>query len=118
MTPPRSDIEKQIGAKITEIRLSTGLTQSQLAEKVNVSNETISRLERGITIPSLKTLEKIARCLEVPINFLFEFGHTSPKDPLYERAFAKFVAFIKKRSLKEISLAYSILKVIFKKIKI
>lgn len=120
MTKPSSDsdIEKQIGAKITEMRLSKYLTQSQLAEKVNVSNETISRLERGITMPSLKTLEKIAHCLEIPLSTLFEYRNTFPKDQLHERELAKCYALLKKQSLKKIILAYSILKVIFGKIKI
>ena len=58
-----SDIEKQIGARITELRLSRKLTQAQLAEKANLSVETISRMERGASFPSLKTLENIEEAI-------------------------------------------------------
>jgi len=64
-------IEKRIGVKITEIRLTRKLTQAQLAEKVNVSVETISRLGRGVSIPSLKTLGNIAQSLNTPLKSFF-----------------------------------------------
>lgn len=41
-------------------RLECGHTQISLAKKIGVSNETISRIERGDKKPSLKTAFKIA----------------------------------------------------------
>ncbi|KKM15467.1 hypothetical protein LCGC14_1695770, partial [marine sediment metagenome] len=62
-----SSIEKWIGARITGVRLSRKLTQAQLAEKVDVSVETISRMERGVSFPSLRSLENIAHALDTPL---------------------------------------------------
>ena len=57
------------------------LTQEALAEKVGVAPETISRLERGVSIPSLRMLEKIARGLGVELRDLFDFRDSrSPED--------------------------------------
>ena len=40
-------IFKQVGAKIAYYRTLQGLTQAQLAEKINVSPDTLGRVERG-----------------------------------------------------------------------
>ncbi|MBT3921289.1 MAG: helix-turn-helix transcriptional regulator [Nitrospina sp.] len=113
-----SAIEKLIGSRITEIRISKGLTQSQLAERINVSNETISRLERGVSVPSLKTLEKMAGCLKMPLSSFFSFEHLPIKNPAFERELAKLIALMRKRNIKELSMVHAILKVVFKNIKI
>ncbi|OHB69037.1 MAG: hypothetical protein A2W23_02415 [Planctomycetes bacterium RBG_16_43_13] len=111
-----SDIEKRIGAKITEIRLSKVLTQARLAEKINVSVETISRMERGVAFPSLKTVEKIAEALNVPVKTFFDFDEHKPKNQAFERELSKLVSFLRNRKIKEISMLHDILKVVFKKV--
>lgn len=109
-------IEKLIGAKITEIRLTRKLTQAQLAEKVNVSVETISRLERGVSIPSLKTLENIAQSLNTSLKNFFEFDDRSSKNQAFERELSKLTAFLRTLSIKEITLLHEILNVVFKRL--
>lgn len=108
-----SDIEKRIGGKITEIRLSQGLTQAQLAEKINVCNETISRMERGVAFPSLKTIDIIAKALNVPIRLFFEFEKGKAKNKLYERELSKLISFLRTRNKKEIMLVNKTSKVLF-----
>jgi len=51
-------------------RREMGLTQAQLAEALGVDTETLSRFERGKHLPSLKTLEKLAALLVVPMTAL------------------------------------------------
>lgn len=104
-------IEK-LGPKITELRLSNGLTQAQLAEKVDVTVETISRLERGVSFPSINTLENIARSLNVPLKNFFEIDDEPVKDKFLERELAKLIAFLRtcKCTKKEIRLIHEILK--------
>lgn len=48
-------------------RKELGLTQAQLAEKLGVETETLSRFERGKNLPSLATLEKLANLLLVSV---------------------------------------------------
>lgn len=109
-------IERRLGSKITEIRLSQKLTQSRLAEKVNVSVETISRMERGVSFPSIKTLENIAMSLKVPLKNFFEFNDDQPRDQLTERELAKLTAFLRTLDRKDLTLIHEILKVVFKKV--
>ncbi len=88
-----SDLEKRIGGKITKIRSAKKLTQAQLAEKVNFSVESISRMERGVSFPSLKTMENIAEVLNVPLKNFFDFDEHPSKDKSYERELSKLIAF-------------------------
>jgi len=109
-----SNIEKRIGSKIREIRLSKKITQARLAEKVDVSVESISRLERGVAFPSLKKIETIACFLDVPLKFFFEFDDHEVKNLSFETELSKLVGFLRNLSEKEINLTYKILKMIFK----
>lgn len=56
-------LERRIGLHIAERRRSARLTQAELAERIDVTVETISRIERCRTVPSLMTLERIAAAL-------------------------------------------------------
>ena len=58
-------IKKSIGAKIKAARVNRGLTQSALAEKVDMDEKQLSRLESGKHYPTLKTLLDIANILEM-----------------------------------------------------
>ena len=57
--------QKGLGKKIKVARIKTGLVQSDLADRIGVTQNYISLIETGKKIPSLKTLTKIARELDV-----------------------------------------------------
>ena len=59
-----------IGRHIREYREKNGLTQKQLAEKLYVSDRTISRWERGNGLPDIDELPRIARLLGMNLNEL------------------------------------------------
>jgi len=59
------------GKRIAVVRKSKGVTQSQLAERVNMSVVTIAYIETGKRWVRLSTLEKIAKALKVNIDDLF-----------------------------------------------
>ncbi|MBI2865656.1 MAG: helix-turn-helix transcriptional regulator [Chloroflexi bacterium] len=46
-------------------RLALGLTQKQLAEKMGTSQAAVARLENGRSWPTLSTLQKLARVLDI-----------------------------------------------------
>lgn len=54
---------KQGGQVIQRIRKERGMTQEQLAEKTDVSSNSISRIERGQLVPALSTLIAICNAL-------------------------------------------------------
>ncbi len=107
-----SDIEKRIGARITEIRLSRRLTQFQVAEKINVSVETVSSLERGVSIPSLRTLEFLAEKLNVSLGTFFDFEEAPVKHPAFEREIAKLISLLRVLSYKELRLLHEVLRIV------
>ena len=46
-------IAKIIGAKIKQLRISQGLTQEQLSEKMRIDNKHLSRIETGVSLPNI-----------------------------------------------------------------
>ncbi|MCL2571019.1 MAG: helix-turn-helix transcriptional regulator [Defluviitaleaceae bacterium] len=54
-----------IGQKIKQVRVSKGLTQSNVANALNKSEMTIVRIEHGQTIPNAETLTKIKDILDI-----------------------------------------------------
>ena len=62
------DISKQFGKKVREIRLKKGLSQGDVARRLNLHRSYISGIERGVRNPSLKVVQKIAKALDVKIS--------------------------------------------------
>lgn len=63
-----------IGDRLRAIREAKGLSQGDIEERSGLKRSYISRVENGHTVPSLETLEKLARALEVPLYQLFYEG--------------------------------------------
>ena len=64
--------ENNIGEKIKEARLMAGLTQEELAEKIDMDSKHLSKIENGLHLPSYKTLNKLSSIL----NFNYENTET------------------------------------------
>ena len=58
--------------KIKELRLSVGLTQSELAEKLNVLQSTVAMWESGDNTPRTEKLPELAEILKCEISDLFD----------------------------------------------
>lgn len=58
--------------KIKSIRMKKGLTQKKLAEMAEMNEVQLRAIENGRGNPTVKTLEKIADALDVPLNDLLE----------------------------------------------
>jgi transcriptional regulator with XRE-family HTH domain len=71
---------KRVGKAIARHRLEKGLTQDEVARAIGVEQETISRFERGATLPSLMRLMDIAELLEVPLDLLVQAGSSRAVD--------------------------------------
>jgi transcriptional regulator with XRE-family HTH domain len=52
------------GPHLRQLRLERGLTQSELAERASTNTMFISKLERGVTTPTIGTLLRLAKALE------------------------------------------------------
>ncbi|RMF45929.1 MAG: XRE family transcriptional regulator [Deltaproteobacteria bacterium] len=65
-------IKKIVGKKLKAIRLKSDMTIQELAEASKVSSNMISRIERGLTIPSVEILMKLAKVFDKSINYFVE----------------------------------------------
>jgi len=53
-------------------RIELDLTQTQLAQKTNSKQKSISRYETGTSLPSIRTLVKIAKVLKKPAGYFLD----------------------------------------------
>lgn len=67
-----SDIKDTISKNLITLRKKHNLTQSQLAEKLNYSDNAVSRWEHGEVTPSIETLEQISEIFGVPLRSIIE----------------------------------------------
>ena len=73
-------INKRIGSFIAALRKEQGLTQEQLAEKLGVSNRSVSRWENGNTLPDLSLMQSIGKITGVTLAELLSGARQDPSD--------------------------------------
>lgn len=68
----KNNIEERnrIGSEIAELRAKQGLTQEQLAEKLGIKQQSVSRIERGLFSVGFDMLQKIAEVLNSDIKII------------------------------------------------
>ncbi|MEO0621752.1 MAG: XRE family transcriptional regulator [Pseudomonadota bacterium] len=66
-----TSLEAAVGARIREIRRSTGVTLADLASSAGISTGMLSKIETAQSSPSLSTLQAVASALNVPIATFF-----------------------------------------------
>jgi transcriptional regulator with XRE-family HTH domain len=69
----KDELLNKLGERIALLRKSKGYRQIDLADKVEMEEFAVRRIEIGGTNPTVKTLAKIAKALEVEIKDLFDF---------------------------------------------
>ena len=63
---------KSIGETIENLRKQKGMTQSELAEKMNVTDKAVSKWERDLSCPDINTISKLADVLDVSVEELLK----------------------------------------------
>ena len=63
--------EYEIAKAIIKARVGRGITQKQLAERLNTKQSVISRVENARTTPSLSFLRRLSEALEVKMTISF-----------------------------------------------
>ncbi|PHR60689.1 MAG: hypothetical protein COA43_05980 [Robiginitomaculum sp.] len=64
--------KERIGRRVKAIRKQKGLTQAQLAELIDRSEDALSQIERGLNFPHVSTIERISIKLGVPLETFFD----------------------------------------------
>ena len=62
----------ELGKKIKQYRFKTGLTQEQLAEKLGIGAQSVSKWENAVAMPDITTLPLLAEIFGVSIDDLFD----------------------------------------------
>ena len=79
-TPLTQDSLKAIiAANIADLRKKNGMTQQDLAAKLNYTDKAISKWERGESIPDVMVLKQIADMYGVTVDYLLTDVHEEPK---------------------------------------
>ncbi|PIB92604.1 helix-turn-helix domain-containing protein [Caulobacter sp. FWC2] len=73
-------VEEQLGAVVKHHRKRLGLTQSQLAERIDRQPGTVQSLEAGSNAPTFETLVRLAAVFDMPLRDLFGVGEFAIKD--------------------------------------
>lgn len=68
-------IKSELGQKIRNMRLRRNLTQEELAEKVDISQRTLSGIETGENFVTAETLDKLVLALGTTFEELFATNH-------------------------------------------
>ena len=70
-----------IGERLRALREEKNLTQGDIEKRTGLIRHYVSRVENGHTVPSLDTIERFARALEVPLYQIFYEGEEPPAPP-------------------------------------
>ncbi|MCX5867495.1 MAG: helix-turn-helix domain-containing protein [Proteobacteria bacterium] len=110
------EAKRVLGRSIALLRKREGLTQSELAEKLEVSDNFVGQIERGQNAPSLENLVRIANTLKVEVGELFG-GKSTPvvsELPLkLEREIDSLILLLKDQSLADVRFLKKFAKLLF-----
>jgi DNA-binding XRE family transcriptional regulator len=67
----KNQLEFAIGRQVNEFRNKLGLTVADLARQAGLSAGMLSKIENGVTSPSLATLQALSSALNVPVTAFF-----------------------------------------------
>ena len=76
------NIKKQLGLKIKRLRLKEGLTQEQLAEKMQIAPRTLCGIENGENFVKAETIDKFCEVFNITCFELFAIDHIKPQEDL------------------------------------
>lgn len=68
----------KVSEKLTNLRRENNLTQAELAEKMKVSRQAISRWEVGAAVPSIENLTYLGSFYNVPLEYLLDDNAQEP----------------------------------------
>ena len=74
------DIKPIIAVNLSNLRKEKGLTQAELAQKLNYSDKAVSRWERGDTLPDISVLYELCRFYNITLDDLVSDEPTPKKE--------------------------------------
>ncbi len=71
----------EFGTRLKRLREARGLTQRQLAERIDIEPAQVTRYERGQFLPNAESLVALSKVLQVETDFLLKGEAKSPSSP-------------------------------------
>src|SRR5436305_3065098 len=100
LVPPAHRGHLNLASSIRAMRLRNGLSQRQLAGRMSVPRTYVSKIENEKATPTLSSLERLARALEVTVPDLLSGGERNRKEEISDlkrvRLIAKLLPFVSK----------------------
>jgi transcriptional regulator with XRE-family HTH domain len=87
------DIAMRVRRRLRKRRQQLGLTQEQVCEAAGLSLDAISRIEHGSRVPTLATLDKLARALDLDVGELV--ADDEPRAPDVPKPIARVVGLLR-----------------------
>lgn len=106
------NISQQLGNRIRTIRTALGISQEELAFKSGISAAHLGQIERGLKAPTIVTIDKIAKALNITLPILFSFDVTNV--PASSSEINKINTYISGLSDSDVSEILKIIKAIIK----
>ena len=78
------ELKTRVGANIAHLRRERGLTQAELAERINYSDKAVSKWERAESLPDVLTLISLAEQLDTDLNTLIGLSAEPNSEPVSE----------------------------------
>ena len=78
-------LKTNFAKKLLTLRTEAGMTQSELGEKLNYSDKTVSKWERGEAIPDAVVLKNISRIFSVSVDALLDDGDLPKEEEITEK---------------------------------
>ena len=78
------ELKSRVGANIARLRRERGMTQAELAERINYSDKAVSKWERAESLPDVLTLLSLAEQLDTDLNTLVGMSANSKTEPVSE----------------------------------
>lgn len=84
-----NDIKSVVARNIADLRQENGMTQLELAQKLNYSDKAVSKWEHAESMPDISVLVEIAELFDVPLDYIVNPEHKEEK-PQNNRCGAKY----------------------------
>lgn len=107
----RSPVAARLGKRVAELRLQNGMGQKELAPKASTTAKVISQLERGISVPAIEKLEKIATAVCAELADLF--GYSEDINDRRRQALVQIDYMLRGRSTADLEAVRDMLRLVF-----
>lgn len=77
----RKEVDDMFSENLKTLRKQKGFTQEELAARLNIVRQTVSKWEKGLSVPDAELLIRLAEILEVPVSTLLGAAVPNEKEP-------------------------------------